>query len=191
MAEGRYAFAMLTSRSPGHKVLTMWSSSSSIAALRLVFGFAGPACLAGSVMEYRHGPAAPAAAAANRHCLELYTRVYKSRHPSSLLSLLLPWLAVRGSLLRSSSYAAPSAVWCGPCLLLRPLLSVSSHLDPSFNRLCRICLAPLTFPQNPPARLPPAIQPAARAHSLTRPDAVHRPSPRRNFTISFFEIQRY
>ena len=36
----------------------------------------------------------------------------------------------------------------GPCLLLRPLLSVSSHLDPSFNRLCRICLAPLTFPQN-------------------------------------------
>ena len=158
MAEGRYAFAMLTSRSPGHKVLTMWSSSSS--------SIAGPAWLGGSVMEYRHGPAAAAAAAASRHCLELYTRVYKSRHPSSLLSLLLPWLAVRGSLLRSSSYAAPSAVWCGPCLLLRPLLSVSSHLDPSFNRLCRICLAPLTFPQNPPAR-PPAIQPAARTHSLT------------------------
>ena len=133
----------------------MWSSSSSIAALRLVFGFAGPSCLAGSVMEYRHGPAAAAAAAAaNRHCLELYTRVYKSRHPSSLLSSPL---AVRGSLLHSSSYAARPP--CAPCLLLRSLLS--SHLDPSFNRLCRICLAPLTFPQNPPA-----CHPARCPHSL-------------------------
>ena len=52
----------------------------------------------------------------------------------------------------------------GPCLLLRPLLSVYSHLDPSFNRLCRICLAPLTFPQNPPA---PACHPARCPHSLT------------------------
>ena len=147
---------MLTSRSLGHKVLAMWSSSS-YSGVRI----RGPSLLgwlAGSVVDMEPGPAA----AANRHCLELYTRVYKSRHPSSLSSPL-----AHSAWVPPSPLTPPRPRPCAPCLLLllRSLLSLSlslSHLDPSFNRLCRICLAPLTFPQNPPAG-----QTAARTHSPT------------------------
>ena len=75
-----------------------------------------------------------------------------------------------------------------PVASLSPL---SSHLDPSFNRLCRICLAPLTFPQNPPARpRPPAIQPAARAHSLTHSARCGAPAVASPYVIPRFHFSK-
>ena len=131
-----------------------------------------------------HGPAA----AASRHCLELYTRVYKSRHPSSLsLSALLS---------SRSAWVPPSPLTRRPnrvrhacCFVLSSLSPPLSHLDPSFNRLCRICLAPLTFPQNPPA-CQPSGRPARYSHSVTRPAYCDAGSGRRLAIIPRFHFSK-